>query len=331
MSKDYKIDSDENSDYMYNIIKKICEEVGPRPPCSEAERKGSEMVAEKLKEYCDEVSIEEFETYPRALYGWINIAIAIAVFGYLLFLLSPFNTLLISAICLGLGLFVLFMIYKHLFLYDTFIMNYWPLFKKGTSQNVVGVLKPKEEVKKRVVYSGHIDSTRFNLMHYFRDGYLYVLIYGLVALFFFIIIYLVQTIFSLLELFAINMSFITEVVSLLFTWVIIIVPFFLAVLILGIGRSEKLFYGVFQNIEPVAIALIVAVTAYNVVIDILMAPIVLVDSNFLKTATLLFLNGLPSFIMLYFLFASKKHASMGATDNLSAVAPAMCIAKILHE
>ena len=89
MSKEYVIDSDENSDYMYNTIKNICENVGPRMPCSESERKASEMMAKELEEYCDEVEIEEFETYPRALYGWISIAIGIAGLSYLIFLQYP--------------------------------------------------------------------------------------------------------------------------------------------------------------------------------------------------------------------------------------------------
>ena len=72
MSGNYVIDSDENSDYMYNIIKDILEEVGPRAPCSAEERKASEMMAKELEDKCDNVEIEDFQIYPRALHGWVN-------------------------------------------------------------------------------------------------------------------------------------------------------------------------------------------------------------------------------------------------------------------
>ena len=169
MSGNYVIDSDENSDYMYNIIKDILEEVGPRAPCSAEERKASEMMAKELEDKCDDVEIEDFQIYPRALHGWVKIAVALIITGFLIYLLRPLNSLIISSITLGITLFVLYMIFRHLFLYDEFIMKYWPLFKKENSQNVVGTFKPKGEIKKRVIFSGHIDSTpRFDIMHYFR-------------------------------------------------------------------------------------------------------------------------------------------------------------------
>ena len=158
MSGNYVIDSDENSDYMYNIIKDILEEVGPRYPCSENERKASEMMAEELKNKCDSVEIEEFKTYPRALHGWIKIAVGLILTSALIFMLLPLNSLIISIISLGIDLLVIYMIFKHLFLYDEFIMKFWPFFKKGSSQNVVGTFKPKGEINKRVIFSGHIDN-----------------------------------------------------------------------------------------------------------------------------------------------------------------------------
>ena len=147
MSNNYVIDSDENSDYMYNIIKDVLEKAGPRFPCSENERKASEIMAEELKDKCDSVDIEEFQVYPRALHGWVKVAVALVVIGFLIDLLLPLNSLIISSITLGIDLFVLYMIFKHLFIYDEFIMKYWPGFKKETSQNVVGTFKPMGAVK----------------------------------------------------------------------------------------------------------------------------------------------------------------------------------------
>ena len=57
----------------------------------------------------------------------------------------------------------------------------------------------------------------------------------------------------------------------------------------------------------------------------------MINPTILKTTNIAFLYAIPVILLLYFLFASKKNAVPGATDNLSAVAPVMCIAKILKE
>jgi len=332
MPGNYEIDSDENSDYMYNIIKNILEEIGPRPPCSENERKASEMMAKELKGKCDSVKIEEFEIYPRALHGWVKIAVALVITGFLIYLLLPLNSLVISSIVLGIDLFVLYMIYRHLFLYDEFIMKYWPLFKKGTSQNVVGTFKPKGEVKKRVIFSGHIDSTpRFDIMHYFRDGYLYNTILVLIYLFSLTIIYLVQFIFSIFGALSVNITLIVDIITILLNIIVIILPWFFILFFLVLGKSEKIFYGVFQNMEPIAYGLILSVFAYQFIIEIVLFSYILVNPTILKTTIVLVLQALPSMFLHYFMFANKKKAVPGALDNLSAVAPLMCIAKILKE
>lgn len=332
MSKNYVIDSDENSDYMYNIIKKVLEDVGPRPPCSESERKASEMMAEELKNKCDSVEIEEFQTYPRALHGWIKIAVGLILTSALIFMLLPLNSLIISIITLGIDLFVIYMIFKHLFLYDEFIMKYWPFFKEETSQNVVGTFKPKGEIKKRVIFSGHIDSTpRFNIMHYFRDGYLYTQITVIVYLLAITILFLVQMVFAIFEAALIDLGLISEGITLVLTLIVIILPWFFVVFVLILGKSEKVFFGVFQNIEPVAIGLIVSIFIYQVVVEVILFSYMLISPTILKTFMLLFLIALPVIIIMYFLFASKRNAVPGALDNLSAVAPVMCIAKVLKE
>ncbi|KKM62946.1 hypothetical protein LCGC14_1516530 [marine sediment metagenome] len=52
--------SDEDSDYMYNILQTIIDECGPRMPCSPQEAKGAEIVKNELEETCDIVDIEPF-------------------------------------------------------------------------------------------------------------------------------------------------------------------------------------------------------------------------------------------------------------------------------
>ena len=332
MSNNYIIDSDENSDYMYNIIKDILEETGPRAPCSESERKASEMMANELKNKCDDVAIEEFQVYPRALHGWVKVAVFLVITGFLIFLLLPLNSLIISSITLGIDLFVLYMIFRHLFLYDEFIMKYWPFFKKESSQNVVGTFKPTGEVKKRVIFSGHVDSTpRFDIMHYFRDGYLYSLVTVLIFLFSLTIIYVVQFVFAILEIFQVNISLIVDIITILFNIIVIVIPWFFVVFFLILGRSEKVLYGVFQNIEPIAIVLILGIFFYQLIIEISLFFYLITSPTILKTTIVAFLYAIPVILLLYFFFANKRKAVPGALDNLSAVAPVMCIAKILKE
>ena len=87
----------------------------------------------------------------------------------------------------------------------------------------------------------------------------------------------------------------------------------------------------FQKIEPIAIGLIFGIFIYQVVVEVILFQYILVSPTILKTFVLLVFVALPVIVIIYFLFASKRNAVPGALDNLSAVAPVMCIAKILKE
>ena len=79
--------SDEDSDYMYDIVQKIIDKCGPRMPCSPQEAKSAEIIKKELEETCDEVKIESFKCHPRAALGWIRIVIFIVVMSFCLFFL----------------------------------------------------------------------------------------------------------------------------------------------------------------------------------------------------------------------------------------------------
>ncbi|MGV9174249.1 MAG: hypothetical protein ACOC35_17005, partial [Promethearchaeia archaeon] len=319
-SQKYEI-SDENSDYMYNTIEKIIKEVGPRAPASESEREAVELCADDLEDYCDSVDIEEFETYPRAFLGWIRLSLGFWLLSFLIFLLSDLNPLIISILCLAIAGFIVLIIYKQFLGYEEWTPKIFP-YEKKTSQNVVGVIKPKGEVKKRVVASGHIDSAfRFNLIQYLRQGYAYFLIGGIVALVEFLILYVLQLIYSIV---AIDFTILTWILNIL----IMAVPILFAVFFLVIGKSDKVFFGAFKKFDILPTIVILAITAYTIILDIFFWEYIFVDPTLVKTSQFLFLISLPSFIALFF-FVSNK-ATPGAIDNLTAVAPCMCIAKILN-
>lgn len=322
MSKEYIIDSDENSDYMYNTIKNIIDTCGPRAPGSEAERKAAELVKKELEPFCDSVELEEFATYPRAFLGWIRLALGFWVISYLVFLLSELVPIIMNILSLGIALFILLIIFQQFLNYKEWTPKIFP-YKEATSQNVVGVIKPSGDVKKRVVVSGHIDSAfRFNLIHYFRQGYAYFLLSGIVALLAFLILYVFGLIYAIVQ---IDLTLITYILLFL----VMALPIVFAVLILVAGNNEKVFFGAFANVIPIAKAIIIGITAYAVTLYILLFEYLFVQPTLLKVSYILVLTSIPSFVFLFF-FVSRK-ATPGAIDNLTAVAPAMCVAKILND
>ncbi len=314
--------SDEDSDYMYNVIADVITQFGPRAPCSEAEKKAANWVADRLKTQCNSADIEEFKTYPRAFLGWIRLALGFWLISFGIFLLSPINPLIFSIICLGIGLFILLIIWKQFFGYEEWTPKIFP-YKQGTSQNVIGVIKPSGEVKKRVIFGGHLDSAfRFNLIQYTRQGYAYFLFGGIIGLAEFLIIYIVQIFFALLGLDS-------SLISIILAVLVMILPILFAFIFLVAGKSDKVIYGAFSNMSRIGMVLILAVTGYSILIDIIFFPMVLNKPTLVTTALFLLLIAAPSFVALFF-FVSKK-ATPGAVDNLTAVAPCMCVAKVVSE
>lgn len=145
---------DDLTDYAYNFIKDIEEKFGPRFSCSEAEKNANLWIKDEFDNYCNETHYEEFETHPN-LYpqGFVKIVGFLAgisfIFIPLIFPLPIIPTLLI--------VFGLYVIYSHLFKLKRW-MNIF--FKKGTSSNAWGRIKPTGEVKWRIVFEGHTDSAK---------------------------------------------------------------------------------------------------------------------------------------------------------------------------
>jgi hypothetical protein len=317
---DYIIDSDENSDYMYHTIANIIKQCGPRAPCSDAERKASELVSEELKNYCDVVDIEGFKTYPMQHRGAIRATIYLWAISLMFFWLTPLNSLIFSSISLAIGFFYLFNVYKEFILFEEWIPKIFPL-REGSSQNVIGVIKPTGEVKNRVVYSGHIDSAfRFHINHYTKEGWVYFFIGGIVSLLFIIILYLLQVIYSI---FNINPIILTQIIN----WIIIGFPLGIIFFMLVIGRSEKVLFGGLSDMDIQTTILILFFCAYNIFVDIWLFIPTFNELTLFRSSILLFFNMAPMIFALFF-FASNK-ATLGAIDNLSAVAVAMCVAKVL--
>ena len=122
---DIKI-SEEDSDYMYNIVQYIIDECGPRMSCSPQEAKGAEIIKNELEKTCDEVTIEPFTCHPRAALGWIKIDIFMVLISFSLFLLiqlflNTFWVYILSMLATLLSFLAIIIAWKEFFSYKEFI------------------------------------------------------------------------------------------------------------------------------------------------------------------------------------------------------------------
>lgn len=168
--KNYPSALREMTNFSVRGIKKICKDVGPRPAGSEQEHEAQQLMAAELGGACDKVEIEPFDVHPGAFLGWILTDGIMMIAAIVLFFFG------MSAIALALcALSLIFAIVEFL-LYKKLLD---PFFPKKTSHNVVAVRKPKGEVKRRIIFSGHADSANEWRFTYYGGSKLLVPIIGL--------------------------------------------------------------------------------------------------------------------------------------------------------
>ncbi|MHA1498623.1 MAG: hypothetical protein ACTSRT_13915 [Promethearchaeota archaeon] len=80
----------EDSDYMYNLVQRIVDEVGPRMSCSPQEAEGANIIKNELEKSCDEVVLEPFECHPKAFLGWIKMIVIMTPISMILHLFMQF-------------------------------------------------------------------------------------------------------------------------------------------------------------------------------------------------------------------------------------------------
>ena len=168
--KNYPSALREMTNFSVRGIKKICKDVGPRPAGSEQEHEAQKLMAAELDGACDKVEIEPFDVHPGAFLGWLLPHGIMMIAAIVLFFFG------MSAIALALcALSLIFAIVEFL-LYKKLLD---PFFPKKTSHNVVAVRKPKGEVKRRIIFSGHADSANEWRFTYYGGSKLLVPIIGL--------------------------------------------------------------------------------------------------------------------------------------------------------
>ncbi len=145
------------ANYTARSIKKVCKEIGPRFAGSEQEKKSIEYMAEDLKTCCDEVNIDSYTVHPKAFLGWVPLSAVLMTVSCALFFIAQFFAIqplfyvsvALTFICL------FFIITEFLFYKET--MD--PFLPKKTSHNAYGIRKPSGEVKRRIIFCGHADSS----------------------------------------------------------------------------------------------------------------------------------------------------------------------------
>lgn len=179
------------TNYTVREIKKICKTFGPRPAGYEPEKAAQEHIAEELKTCADEVKMESFKLAPKAFMSWIRVD------GLLVIISCLLNFFGLPYIGLALGIFsIVFMIGEFL-LYREFVDKLLP---QKTSHNVYGVKKATGEVKQRIIFSGHVDSSyEWTYTHLGGHILLYICgVFAVVSLFFVLVSSALNT-FGVLE------------------------------------------------------------------------------------------------------------------------------------
>ncbi|MGI6773564.1 MAG: Zn-dependent exopeptidase M28 [Clostridiales bacterium] len=170
----------EYTNYIIRGVKKICVEIGPRAAGSEQELKAQEIMKKDLEQVADSVALEPFKLHPNAFMGWFKIVSALLVFGLAVFFLGlPILTLVLLVIA-GVILICEFLFYLEFT--D-------PLYKSATSHNLVAVRKAQGETKRRIIVSGHMDSSyEWRFTHAGGKALLFLMLVGAAVSFFVLLI-----------------------------------------------------------------------------------------------------------------------------------------------
>jgi len=136
-------------DYMYDFIKRVCQEIGPRSSATDKEYEGLDLIESELKTFSDEIIRDEFTCHPGAYpKGNVYIALVCLLGAYVAYLFFP----ILTVVLIGVGVVSIF---AELLLMKEAVD--W-LFPKRSSWNTFGRVKPSGTPRKLIVIGGHADS-----------------------------------------------------------------------------------------------------------------------------------------------------------------------------
>lgn len=172
---------------MFDYVKNICEEFGPREHCSPAEIEALKKTGKILEKYCDSVEAEEYDCHPRGFLGYIRWFIWFYIAALLLYWtdwtwwlgFNPAFLWPLSIVGAAMIAFAFIVLFLQLMYLAEFVD---PVFPKKRSLNIVGKLKPKGKAERLVILGAHVDSAyEFTLSSKLGRGSYAVMIAGIVA------------------------------------------------------------------------------------------------------------------------------------------------------
>jgi len=148
------------TDYMYELIRRVVDDIGPRESCGEQERRLGTLFAGEIGPACERVETETFTCSPTAFLGFFPYLVMAYIAGVVLFFFLP-------AVSVALALLAGGVLFGEVVRYREIID---PIFPKKEGRNVVGFVRPGGEVKRRVYVSAHLDSAyEFNIWLWFKN------------------------------------------------------------------------------------------------------------------------------------------------------------------
>lgn len=150
----------ENVDYTVKEITNVIKKYGPRESGNNACYDAEKHLKKELDQFCDETHFEEYQVAPKAFLHFtktISVAIIFAVVACLVLTLTNvinfFVAQCIVGVVVGISLFITAM---EFLMYKKFVDG---MYKQITAHNLVATRKPRGEVKRRIIISGHIDAS----------------------------------------------------------------------------------------------------------------------------------------------------------------------------
>lgn len=166
------MDASSYTDYMYGLVKRVVDEIGPRPPCTEEERRLGRLLVEEWEPICDRVDVETFTCSPHAFLGFLPFSVLLYLAAVIVYWFYPPVSFAMAAI--GVIMPVLELHYRE-------FVDF--LFPRRQGENVIGVIRPGGETSRRVIVCAHQDSAyEFNFFYYLRSAAIPVALVAVLAM-----------------------------------------------------------------------------------------------------------------------------------------------------
>ena len=247
-----------DNNYMYKFIEDVCAEVGPRESGTEQELLGGNKVESEMKKFCDETHQESYISSPHAFLGGIRygalIVFIAGVFFWVSLLgdlniinLNPiFDVLFLVLAVILIGVTISYFILEVMKYHETFDF----LFPKRSSNNIIGTINPRNDIRNTVIFSAHHDSAfEFNTFYYLKRFGQIIINVGYIGVAIIFVAIILKLIFFLLAIEQPILFLVFGIIFIFFIPIILVYVFF---------HSYKPVLGAFDNLSGVAILLGIA-------------------------------------------------------------------------